>query len=48
MRNASTDQLRDKARRIAAWCTLRDAGLEAVFGGITTVEEVIRETILEG
>jgi type II secretory ATPase GspE/PulE/Tfp pilus assembly ATPase PilB-like protein len=27
--------------------TLRDAGMEGIFEGITTAEEVIRETILE-
>ena len=27
--------------------TLRDAGMEAVFEGTTTAEEVIRETIVE-
>ncbi len=27
--------------------TLRDAGIAAMFGGMTTAEEVIRETILE-
>ena len=46
MRNASTEDLRDAARR-AGMVTLRDSGLEGVFGGATTAEEVIRETILE-
>jgi hypothetical protein len=27
--------------------TLRDAGMEAVFEGTTTAEEIIRETIVE-
>jgi hypothetical protein len=27
--------------------TLRESGMEGVFGGTTTAEEVIRETILE-
>jgi type II secretory ATPase GspE/PulE/Tfp pilus assembly ATPase PilB-like protein len=27
--------------------TLRDAGMESVFAGLTTAEEVIRETILD-
>jgi hypothetical protein len=27
--------------------TLRDAGMDGIFAGITTAEEVIRETILE-
>jgi hypothetical protein len=26
---------------------LREAGMERVFDGLTTVEEIIRETILE-
>ena len=46
MRNASTDELRDAARSYGM-VTLRDAGMEAVFAGTTTAEEVIRETILE-
>jgi type II secretory ATPase GspE/PulE/Tfp pilus assembly ATPase PilB-like protein len=46
MRNASTDDLRDAAER-AGMVTLRKAGLKACFEGITTAEEVIRETILE-
>jgi type IV pilus assembly protein PilB len=46
MRNASTEDLRDAARR-AGMVTLRDSGLEGIFGGATTAEEVIRETILE-
>ncbi len=46
MRNASTDELRDAARSFGM-VTLRDAGMEAVYDGITTVDEVIRETILE-
>jgi type II secretory ATPase GspE/PulE/Tfp pilus assembly ATPase PilB-like protein len=27
--------------------TLRDSGLAAVFSGRTTIEEVVRETVLE-
>src|SRR5690606_13057010 len=46
MRNASTDELRDAAER-AGMVTLRQAGLKACFEGVTTAEEVIRETILE-
>jgi type IV pilus assembly protein PilB len=46
IRNASTDELRDKARRMGM-VSLRDAGMEAVYLGTTTAEEVIRETILE-
>jgi type IV pilus assembly protein PilB len=44
---ASTDQLRS-----ACWAqgmeTLREAGLRAVFTGLTTIEEVVRETVLVG
>jgi len=47
VRNASTDDLRDKARSYGM-ITLRDAGMAAVYGGQTTVEEVVRETIVEG
>jgi type IV pilus assembly protein PilB len=43
---ASTDQL-----RTACWgqgmTTLREAGLKALFSGVTTVEEVVRETVLK-
>src|SRR5581483_9362317 len=46
MRNASTDELRDRARSYGM-VTLRDAGMEAVYKGLTTVEEVVRETIME-
>jgi type IV pilus assembly protein PilB len=47
MRNASTDELREAARK-NGMSTLRDAGLAVAFEGITTPEEVIRETIIEG
>ncbi|MDF1699739.1 MAG: ATPase, T2SS/T4P/T4SS family [Planctomycetota bacterium] len=43
MKGASSDALRDQARR-EGMRTLRESGLLAVFDGITTVEEVIRET----
>jgi type IV pilus assembly protein PilB len=46
MRNASTDELRSAARGIGM-VTLRDAGMQAVYEGTTTVEEVVRETIVE-
>ena len=47
MRNASTDELRERARGFGM-VPLRDAGMDAVYAGTTTVEEVVRETILEG
>jgi type IV pilus assembly protein PilB len=46
MRNASTDEIRNAARGIGM-VTLRDAGIQAMFEGTTTAEEVIRETIVE-
>ncbi|MCB1511504.1 MAG: Flp pilus assembly complex ATPase component TadA [Hyphomicrobiaceae bacterium] len=46
MRNASTDELREAASR-AGMVTLRNAGNRAMYEGVTTPDEVIRETILE-
>ena len=46
MQNASTEDLREKARSYGM-ITLRDAGLEYAFQGITTIDEVVRETVLE-
>jgi type IV pilus assembly protein PilB len=46
MRSASTDELRDAARSYGM-VTLRDAGLAAAAEGRTTLDEVVRETILE-
>jgi type IV pilus assembly protein PilB len=46
MRNASTEDLREAARR-NGMVTLRESGMEGVFSGTTTAEEIIRETILE-
>ena len=46
MRNASTDELRDAARNIGM-VTLRDAGMDAAAEGRTTLEEVVRETVME-
>ena len=47
MRNASTDEMRERARSYGM-VTLRDAGLEAIYAGTTTVDEVVRETVVEG
>jgi len=44
--NASTDALREEARK-AGMKTLREAGLEAIFKGITTIDEVVRETVFD-
>jgi type IV pilus assembly protein PilB len=46
MRNASTEDLREAARR-AGMVTLRESGVEGMFSGLTTADEVIRETIME-
>jgi type IV pilus assembly protein PilB len=43
---ASTDQLRS-AMRAAGTRGLREAGLEALTRGVTTIDEVVRETVLE-
>ena len=47
MQNASTDEMREQAREYGM-VTLRDAGLSKLGEGITTAEEVIRETIVDG
>jgi len=46
IRNCSTEELRNVAKK-HGMIPLRDAGLQSVFDGLTTAEEVIRETILE-
>jgi type IV pilus assembly protein PilB len=46
MQNASTDELRVAARGIGM-VTLREAGLDAIFEGTSTAEEIVRETIVE-
>ncbi|MEL7239567.1 MAG: GspE/PulE family protein, partial [Planctomycetota bacterium] len=43
---ASTQQLRDAARE-RGMRTLREAGLTAIYDGTTTIDEVVRETIVE-
>ena len=44
--NAATDELRDKAKE-KGMRLLRDSGIDFVFDGTTTAEEVVRETILD-
>lgn len=44
--NASTEELRAAARKYSM-STLREAGLRALYAGVTTVEEVVRETVME-
>ena len=46
MENATTDRLRDAAEQ-KGMVLLRQAGMQFIFAGLTTAEEVIRETILE-
>ncbi|MFM7243681.1 MAG: GspE/PulE family protein [Planctomycetaceae bacterium] len=46
IRNASTEELREAARR-AGMITLRESGMDGIFAGLTTADEVIRETILD-
>jgi type IV pilus assembly protein PilB len=45
-RGASTDQLKAYTRRQGV-ASLREAGIEALFNGVTTLDEVVRETVLE-
>ena len=44
--HASTQVLRLEAKR-RGMRTLRQSGLMAIYDGITTIEEVVRETIME-
>ncbi len=46
MRNASVDEMRIVAQK-NGMITLRDAGIAFVHQGVTTADEVLRETILE-
>jgi type IV pilus assembly protein PilB len=46
MRLSSTAVLRDMAIK-RGMRTLRDSGLAAIFDGVTTIEEVVKETVLE-
>ncbi|MGV3606144.1 MAG: GspE/PulE family protein [Planctomycetaceae bacterium] len=46
MKNASIDELREAARGFGM-VSLRDAGMSFAFDGVTTIDEVIRETITE-
>ncbi|MBI1913636.1 MAG: Flp pilus assembly complex ATPase component TadA [Planctomycetes bacterium] len=42
----STDQLRVASRK-TGMTTLRESGMRAIYAGLTTLEEVVRETVLE-
>jgi type IV pilus assembly protein PilB len=46
MQNAQVDELRELARK-QGMIPLRQAGIDRCFEGVTTLEEVVRETILE-
>ena len=46
IKHASTQVLRAEARK-RGMRTLRQSGLFAIFDGITTIEEVVRETLME-
>jgi LuxR family maltose regulon positive regulatory protein len=46
MRNDTADLIREKAQS-KGMVLLRDAGINFIFQGLTTIEEVIRETIFE-
>ena len=46
MNNASTNILRNAAKK-EGMRPLRQKGLKAIFDGITTIDEVVKETIVE-
>jgi len=46
IRNASTEELREVAKRYGM-VTLRESGMQGIFNGLTTADEVIRDTILD-
>ena len=46
MREASTAVLREESRR-RGMRTLRESGLMAIYDGLTTIDEVVRETVLD-
>ena len=46
IKNASTQVLRAHSRK-RGMRTLRHSGLMAIFDGITTIDEVVRETLVE-
>ncbi|MFG0297644.1 MAG: GspE/PulE family protein, partial [Maioricimonas sp. JB045] len=43
---ASVDEMRNLARS-QGMTTLREAGLKLIFDGVTTIDEVVRETVME-
>lgn len=44
--NASVDEMRNRARS-QGMTTLRESGLKLIFDGVTTIDEVVRETVME-
>ncbi|MCP4194081.1 MAG: Flp pilus assembly complex ATPase component [Planctomycetaceae bacterium] len=46
LKGSSTDELRDKAREYGM-ITLRDYGMNFAYEGVTTADEIVRETILD-
>jgi type II secretory ATPase GspE/PulE/Tfp pilus assembly ATPase PilB-like protein len=44
--NKTTDELRNKARD-KGMRLLRDSGIAFIYDGVTTAEEIIRETVLD-
>jgi type IV pilus assembly protein PilB len=46
VQHASTQVLRQEAKK-RGMRTLRQAGLMSIYDGVTTIEEVVRETIVE-
>ena len=47
MNRASTNVLRTAGQR-AGMNLLRDNGLAAIYDGVTTIDEIVKETIMEG
>ncbi len=43
---ASTDEMRHAAKKMGM-TTLRESGMRALFKGLTTIEEVVRETVVD-
>jgi type IV pilus assembly protein PilB len=46
MNHASTNVLRNAAQK-AGMRSLREKGLNAIFDGLTTINEVVKETVVE-
>ncbi|WP_166830576.1 GspE/PulE family protein [Thalassoroseus pseudoceratinae] len=44
--DASVDEMRNMARS-QGMTTLREAGLKLIFDGVTTIDEIVRETVME-